>query len=364
MKILFVTHSLKVGGAERSLMELVRNLDGVVCDLVVPRWVRQSDDEIRAMFGPSLRRIVKAWLPFDRCYQGRAPWYRAIHRYLGTLLWRIAGGLLEQRISREGYDAIHLNSVTLHEMVDSRLPFIVHVREIVDIHLAGVARSLSAAHGIIFIDNSTKAPLASIATPSMVLNNPFAMRGLPVPVNAAARLLADPIDVTVFAIIGMLIPEKGVDRVIRAFRGVEHPETRLLVVGRGRHRRRLEQLARGDDRIVFWGEDRQIELVYALTDYVVRGEASFAVGRTMYEGLYAGAEVIVPAAPDNDVFDRERFAGRIHTYAPGDEAALREVMARLAVRKIIRQPPMSNVDDYVERFLAFVHESTGSPAMA
>ena len=151
------------------------------------------------------------------------------------------------------------------------------------------------------------------------MNNPFAMRASPVPDEAAARLKADPGDVTVFAIIGMVIREKGVDRVIRAFRGVGHPHARLLVVGRGRDRARFERLARGDDRIVFWGEDRAIERVYAMTDYVIRGEATFAVGRTMYEGLYAGSEVIVPASPEDEVFDRERFADRIHTYIPGDE---------------------------------------------
>ncbi|MBI3749172.1 MAG: glycosyltransferase [Chloroflexi bacterium] len=272
--------------------------------------------------------------------------------------------MTQARIAREGYDAIHLNSVTLHGMIRVDLPFIVHVREIVDIHHDRVARSLSNAHGVIFIDGATRGPFGPLTTPSIVLNNPFAMRAAPVPVDAAARIRADPADVTVFAIIGLLIPEKGVDRVIRAFRRVRHPDARLLVVGRGRDRGRLERLAGGDERIVFWGEDPEIERVYAMTDYVIRGEAEFAVGRTIYEGLYAGSEVVVPARPEDEVFDRERFAGRIHPYTPGDEDALAAVLDHLAVRKIIRQPPMSNVDDYVERFLAFVQESTGSPAMA
>jgi glycosyltransferase involved in cell wall biosynthesis len=358
MKLLFVTHSLKVGGAERSLELLVRNLEGVVCDLIVPRWARQSDDAIRAAFGPSLRRVHRTWLPYDRCYRGRPPTYRAIHRYAGALLWRLGGRRLDKRVAREGYDAIHLNSVILHPMVRTGLPFIVHVREIVELHHERVARSLAAARGAIFIDLATKAPFASLGTPNMVMNNPIAMGDSPVPADAAARLRANPADVTVFAIIGMLIPEKGVDRVIRAFRGVRRPNARLLVVGRGRDRSRLERLARGDDRIVFWGEDPQIERVYALTDYVIRGEATFAVGRTIYEGLYAGTEVIIPASPDDAVFDRERFAGRIHSYTPGDEADLRAVMERLADRKVIRQPVRSNVADYAEKFLAFVREST------
>lgn len=358
MKILFVTHSLKLGGAERSLTELVRNLDGVECDLIVPWWSRKTDGEIRAMFGPSLRRVERAWLPFDMCYRGRPPMRRAIHRYLGAWLWRLGRRRLEGRIAAERYDAIHLNSVTLHPMVRARLPFVVHVREIVDVHHGRVARSLAAARGVIFIDRATQAPFSSLGTPSVVMNNPFAMRAAAVPDDAAARLKSDPAVVTVYAIIGMLIPEKGVDRVIRAFRGVESPGVRLLVVGRGRDRARLERLGQGDDRIVFWGEDREIDRVYAMTDYVIRGEATFAVGRTMYEGLYAGSEVIVPTSEGDDVFDRERFAGRIHAYTPGDEDSLRAVMQGLAGRKIERQAPQSNVEDYVRKFISFVREST------
>ena len=358
MRMLFITHSLKLGGAERSLRELVRHLDGVDFDIVVPWWSRMADDDVRAMFGPSLRRVERTWLPFDLCYRGRPPWHRAIHRYVGAVLWRLGRRRLDRRIARGGYDAIHLNSVVLHPMVRPDQPFIVHVREIVDVHRDRVARSLGSARGVIFIDEATRAPFSSLRTPSIVLNNPFAMRAAAVPDTAATRLHAEPGEVTVFAIIGMLIAAKGVDRVIRAFRGVAQPNARLLVVGRGRDRSAFERLAKGDDRIVFWGEDREIERVYALADYVIRGEATFAVGRTMYEGLYAGTEVIVPAGPDNAIFDRDRFEGRIHTYEPGNEEALRSVMERLSGRKIDRKPPLSNVDQYVERFLSFVREST------
>jgi glycosyltransferase involved in cell wall biosynthesis len=362
MKILFVTHSVKLTGAQRSLSELVRNLDGVVCDLVMPWWSRGSDDEIRALFGPSLRRVERTWLPYDLCYWGRPPMHRAVHRYLGALLWRLGRRKLDERVMREGYDAIHLNTVVLHPMVRPDLPFIVHVREVVEVHHERVARSLAAARGVIFVNQATQAPFPSLGTPFEVMNNPFAMRASPIPTDAEARLKADPASLTIFAIIGMLIPEKGVDRVIRAFRRVDHPEARLLVVGRGREGGRLERLARGDDRIIFWGEDREIERVYALTDYVIRGDAKFAVGRTIYEGLYAGTEVVMPAGPEDAIFDRERFAGRIHPYAPGDEDALRIVLERLAGRKIARQPPLSNVDDYVARFLTFVRESTQAPS--
>ncbi len=358
MKLLFVTHSLKVGGAERSLRELIHNLDGVVCDLALPWWTRGSDEEIRAIFGLSLNRVERAWLPYDLCYRGRPPMRRAIHRYAGTLLWRIGRRRLDERFRRGDYDVIHLNTVVLHQLIRRDLPFTVHVREIVEVHHDRVARSLAAARGVVFIDQATQAPFSALETFSVVLQNPFDMHTVPLPADAAERLQADPADIIVFAIIGMLIPEKGVDRVIRAFRGVEGRRARLVVVGRGRERARLEGLAQGDSRIVFWGETRDIEPIYAMTDYVVRGEAAFAVGRTMYEGLYAGSEVIVPAASEDAMFERERFAGRVHSYVPGSEDDLRNVMQSLAVRKIARHAPISNAGDYVKDFLSFVRKTT------
>jgi hypothetical protein len=57
-RLLFVNHSLKLGGSTRSLRELIRGSVGE-CDLVVPRDEKSMDEAaMRAYFGPNVRRIA------------------------------------------------------------------------------------------------------------------------------------------------------------------------------------------------------------------------------------------------------------------------------------------------------------------
>ena len=91
---------------------------------------------------------------------------------------------------------------------------------------------------------------------------------------------------TIFAMIGTLNDEKGVPFAIEAFRSVKSPDARLLLVGYKPPgmQARLEQLAAGDPRIVFWGEEREIEQIYTLADYNLRGESYPCVGSNDLRG--------------------------------------------------------------------------------
>jgi glycosyltransferase involved in cell wall biosynthesis len=353
-RLLFVNHSLKLGGSTRSLRELIRNIQDAECDLVVPRDEKSMDDiAIREYFGLNVRRIFRFWLPFELCYRGRAPLWKSGYRWVGlAALWRLERARFE-KLAR-GYDAIHLNSVVLHPMLNAELPYILHVREIVDLDLARVRRNAQKARGVIFIDEATRAPFKDLPLhKSLVLNNAVDMTGVGAPVRDA-RLG----DATVFAIVGVLIPEKGVDRVIRAFRGTRAEHARLLIVGEGEQAGELKRLAAGDSRIVFWGVERQIERIYALADYVLRGEAYPCVGRTIYEALYAGCGVIIPGSlTEHTLFEHERFASRVHFYPPGDEARLCEVFDTLAPHKITGKRGESNVAAHVAAFDAFVADA-------
>jgi glycosyltransferase involved in cell wall biosynthesis len=355
LRVLFVNHSLNLGGSTRSLRELIANYRGVAIDLVVPHLDRSMDD-VRGYFGPNVREVHRKWLPFELCYRGRAPLLRAGHRWaFFAAAWRAQRDRF-YRFARD-YDVIHLNSVVLHPMITRELPMVVHVREIIDFDVARVKRNVAKARGVIFIDEATKAPFTGVPlAKTLVLNNPVDMTGVKDPPrDAAARIGGDPAKLTVFAMIGVLIPEKGVDRVIRAFKGTRDPNTRLVIVGGGTQEAELRALAAGDDRIVFWGVERAVEGVFALADYVLRGEAYPCVGRTIYEALYAGCGVIIPGAvTDHTLFEYERFAERVSFYSPGDEAALRGVFERLAGRKITQKRGESNAADHVAAFDAFV----------
>lgn len=359
LSLLFVTHSLHHGGATRSLRELIANYPGVTIDLVVPHRAAMTDDEARAYFGPNVRRILRFWLPFELCYRGRPSLWRHGHRWIALRLLWLTNRAAFYRLAAE-YDAIHLNSVVLHPIVRPDLPFVLHVREIVDLDLSAVRGSACSARGTIFIDEATRAPFRDLELRSITLNNPVDMTrvGAPPP-DSAARLGGDPAGLTIFSIIGVLIPEKGIDRVIRAFRATRDPRLRLVIVGEGLAEPALRELARGDARIVFWGFTPDVEPLFALSDYVLRGEAYPCVGRTIYEALYAGCAVIVPGPGDAPLFEYERFAPRIHFYPPGDEARLTTTFEALAGKKLAGKRGDSNVTGYIRDFDRFVRALTG-----
>lgn len=368
LKVLFITHTVDaMGGAARSLRELLLAWD-VDADLLLHRFNDQSDDAaIRAFFGPRIRRISRQWLPYDMCYRGRPTMAQSPRRHLlFPVLWRAQRDRFHRFVAREGYDVVHLNSVVLHPLVGATQPFILHVREILDGAQPAARASASRAAGVVFIDEATAAPFAGERLrASITLNNPVDMRGVgSLPPRAAERLGGDPAALTVFAMIGTLIPEKGADVVVEAFRRVAGASLRLLLVGDGdrEYRGRLQQLAAGDRRIVFWGNEPDIDAVLTLSDHVVRGEAYHCVGRTIYEALYAGCGVIVPGdATSHTFFEFDRFADRIHFYRPSDRAELARQLAARAGTKRLSTGGGANVEEYAQRFDRFVRGAVGKP---
>jgi glycosyltransferase involved in cell wall biosynthesis len=368
LKVLFVTHTADaMGGAARSLRELIHAWD-VDADVMVPRFNGVPDDAaVRALFGPRVRRVFRRWLAYDLCYRGRPRlWESARRHLLFPLLWRVDRDAFHRFVARERYDVVHLNSVVLHPLARADQPFILHVREILDGAQPQALASAARAAGVVFIDEATRAPFAAAPLRAgTVLNNPVDMRAVGrLPANAAGRLGGDPAALTVFAMVGTLIPEKGADVVIEAFRRTDAANARLILVGTGtpEYTARLERLAAGDRRIVFWGGERDIESIYTLADWVVRGEAYHCVGRTIYEALYAGCGAVVPGdAGDHTFFEYDRFAERIRFYHPSDREALGGVFRALAGHKLGAKKGESNVTHYAAEFDRFVRAAVGKP---
>ena len=363
LKLLTVAHSVGLGGAARSLRELVQAYDGADIDLAVPRFANAPDDEaIRQFFGPRLRRIFRFWLPWSEVYSGHAQvWQSARSHLLFPVMWRAERSRFARFVARERYDAVHLNSLVLHPMVTDDLPFILHVREILADRHVRVMSDAASARGTIFIDEATRAPFVRAPRHHVILNNPVDMTGVgQLPRDIEARLGGDPANLTIFAIIGDLTDEKGLPFVVESFRRVRSREARLVLVGRAlpAARAKLERFAGGDPRIVFWGEEREIAQIYTLADYVLRGEAYPCVGRTIYEALYAGCGVIVPGSREtHGMFEFQRFADRIHFYAPRDRSGFVAHLDALVRHKRVHKHGESNVQRYVVDFDRFVRDA-------
>lgn len=358
-KALFITHDVSFYGASRSLQQIIRNLEDTDIDLIVRKRFLGSHDlkALRFFFGDKINVVKEFCLPFDPCYQGKdaSKAMLALHK----IRWQQNAQNLYTFIKSGKYDYIHINSLVLHPIIKREQPFILHVREILDHPNEAVFRSLMDAHGVIFIDNATKKPFQHLQLRnSLVLNNPFDMRGIDSPHFQEWVGNSFYKDKVVFSIIGNVAPIKGVDISIQAFRNVKTKDALLLIVGKGNdeYLKYCKKLAGEDSRIIFYGEESEIEKIYALSDYIVRCDPQFCVGRTVYEGLYAGCEVMMPGTEDNknSLYEAEKFMDSITMYPPQDIKALSIIIADKSSVKLKKRKAGTNIATQIKLFSNFV----------
>jgi glycosyltransferase involved in cell wall biosynthesis len=356
---LFVTHDTGYYGAARSLQTLLRHYPTAQAELLITKWLTHANDlaEIKTRFGPHVSRVWEAYLPFDRCFKGKPS--ATLRSRVRDGLWRWSRKALLADIARRQFDFVYLNSLVLHPLVDEHMPFIVHVREIYDGTRPEVFESLAKAAGVIFIDEATRAPFGDrLAVPHVVLNNPFDIGEID---DAAVHRVRDRHGLarkTVFAVIGSMNENKGTAFAIECFKQTQRHDACLLIVGAGEdaYEAHCRELAAGLDGVVFHGFEREISAIYGVCDYVIRAEAYPCIGRTIYEGLYAGCGVIIPGSRDDAarMFDFARFQDRVFPYPPRDTEALTALFRTLPARTARPAPAVSNVDEFAVRFDGFV----------
>jgi hypothetical protein len=364
LKVLFITHDTSNYGASRSLQLLLRNYQDVEADLIVQRrfFGNHDHEDLRRRFGGQVNRIWEAFLPFATCYQyGRKGIvFGVLIRLYNLTLARTGSRLVERVAAAGGYDVVHLNSLVLHSLISDRHPFVLHMRDVYDGTDPIAVGNVQKARGVIFIDEATRRPFRDVLLRrSLVLNNPFNMSRVAefadyhpdLPGLDAARN-------TVFSTIGVANDKKGTGFIVGAFLKLKHPDARLLIVG-GREAAALaayRKLAQSDPRIIFWGEEPDIMKIYAISDYVLRGEEFPCVGRTVYEGLYSGCRVILPGDRDTPppMFEYETYRDSIFFYRPRNEEELLGLLQRLTGDKVRERRLRSNVDAYVRSVHDFI----------
>jgi glycosyltransferase involved in cell wall biosynthesis len=361
-KILFVTHALEsMYGASTSLRLLLDNYSDVEADLMLARSFRQPRDlgAIAASY-PAVRRAYEISIPLDLELVGlQRDMAAKAHGLAHWLGWQRDKGHFRRLVRDNRYDIVHFNSTVLHRMLTPGIPAVTHVREIVraDPRLPVIAKMANGL-GCVFIDSATRQPFArhEAAMHALTLNNPTDMRDVAQRIGALHHPRING-GTTVFSIIGQINAMKGVEMVIEAFRRGAGPSTLLLVVGGGTEAyiARCRASAGDDPRIVFWGEESDIKAVYAATDYVVRGEAQPCIGRTVYEGLYAGCRVILPGPMQpGSIFEAEQFGDAMAFYTAASRDALAATFDECSGKKVGTRVYRSNVSDYVRAFDGFL----------
>jgi glycosyltransferase involved in cell wall biosynthesis len=100
----------------------------------------------------------------------------------------------------------------------------------------------------------------------------------------------------VLGTVGRLVPEKGVDLLVRVFRLIysrgDEP-VRLVIVGGGAQRGEIEQLAGGDPRIVFAGAQENVAPFYCAFDAYASAARFEPFGLAILEAMAAGCPLVL-----------------------------------------------------------------------
>lgn len=368
MKALFVLHESKfVYGANRSLSELLKNIDYDFDILICKSFTKKIDEiEIRNLIGEHLKKIYICWLPRYRCYiYDKMGIISELSHYTNNVMAFIYSNQRKRIIKRGNYDYVHLNSLALFPVLDDNAVYIVHVRDIARSNYHNtkkLKRKMEKAKGIIYIDETTKAALQEVffENRGIVLNNPFSMLKIKeVSYEKSLKRYGINEGDTVFAMLGQVAESKGSKFVIQSFMKQHKDKSRLLIVGNHNHSygRECEEMAKDDKRIIFCGELKDTMGIYCISDYIVRGDAQFCIGRTIFEGLYAGCAVIVPGCKGDLQFfpEGEKFEGKILFYPPRNGSVLSDVIDVQTQYKQTDRILHSNVDSYVKKYSKYIN---------
>lgn len=372
MKALFIIHCQDpIYGASRSVGNLIRNLDADV-DIIFPFKVKRdgiTKEQIKQFYGS---RVGKVWfLPQPAKNYLEPHHFSYIHdikSFVKDILYALCRPVYSL-IYRRGYDFIHLNSSSVYPMLNSKYPMFIHMRESIKPQpfrgSKRFHRCLGRACGMIFISKEVEQTCASSDAPGIVLINPYDQSRLDrVDVDKARKRFELNGSETVYAIIGNIFPKKGVDFTIRAFRQAQLDNAVLLVIGKDTNNDGYEAEVRkeadGDPRIRFLGEISDMDEVYRVVDYVVRGDSETGAGRTVFESLYSGGGVLLMGTREDNLAPLElpaHMQERVHFYPVRDRDALARAFEATQHCRFDDRQFISNIPEYIERFTDFIMSS-------
>ncbi len=367
MKALFILHEgIFIYGANRSITGVLQNLT-YDYDLMICRSFTKRVDKaaLRELMGRHLGNIYEVWMPRYRCqYYDKVSVFRECSHIVNNILAFFAAGRRRRLIKAGGYDYVHLNSLVLYPVIDDHARYVIHAREIINPQYRRIdqfVRALQAAAGIIYIDEATKLPIEKLmrGNRTLVLNNPFDMTQIAqVDYEDSLRQCGVSLENTIFAMLGQVGDNKGSKFVLQAFMKHKNPNSRLLIVGNHDHAygRECEKMTKKDRRIIYCGELKNTGSVYRISDYIIRGEPQFCIGRTIYEGLFSGAGVIIPGRQSDIVKMQagEELQERIFFYEPESEESLTEMIDQCSYRKQSDREFRSNIEGYMEQYNGFI----------
>lgn len=369
MKVLIVMHSSNtIYGAAKSLQKLIETCDWDI-DIIYPnsffRPVKQDVIEKYAMgkagFAKSLYLPFREKAVYDKTFTVKEIIWESIKRTL-----EFFDRFKLKKIIKDGhYDFVLFNSIVLYPLFNITDNSIVYVREMVvdqsNVYKR-ILRKIGQVKKVIFIDKSITAPFNIKDLDYAVINNPFDMSSVNLLDSTTLRKKYEiPEKQIIISILGTISPDKGIDFVIETFNGLSRKDITLLIVGIGNpdYLTLCKQLAGNNTNIIFTGEIRTVDEIYCMSDYILRADLVFATGRTVYEGLYSGCDVIMQKEEDSDlnnISEFDSFKNNLHFYKTRDNSSLSGLLEGVKPVDKSKRKASSNVEAYFRKINDFLNE--------
>lgn len=383
VKCLLISHVLLTGiyGGATSLRTFLQHQNFLDIDVVLPlfifnifRWPKLIRQNLR-MLPHSINKVYFLPLPWSRCYEGSQTSRKAVAAYtLNNIIAYFFEPILRIIFKQKQYRFIYLNSLALNKLISAQYKTLVHVREVLSDHsplLPKTIDNLKKAAGLIFIDKRTqyafKKHTMNCSRPfECIINNPVDMSKARHLRQKKQQLINTSKsyrqEETIFSYIGSISKLKGIEFIIKAFITAKPTRAKLFVVGSDNNSyfNYCKLLAADNPSIKFLGElqsDAMME-IYAASDYVLRGDPDFRIGRTVYEALYAGCNVILPEYSLDDMMDPElsHFDNELIFYKPRDSKSLAEALKNAAEKnkKSNYTGPSGNISEHCQNVKSFI----------
>lgn len=179
------------------------------------------------------------------------------------------------------------------------------IPHVATLHLTYAERELGDCDGLVCIADWQRATLGAFDGEVAVVRNwlPAAVAEAldattPEQVVALRRSWQAGKETFVFGSVGRLVPEKGMDLLVRAFRAAfpqGHEPVALVIVGAGPQHGELVQRAGGDKRIILAGAQENVAPYYLSFDAFVSAARFEPFGLAILEAMAAGCPLVLTA---------------------------------------------------------------------
>jgi len=376
MKILFITHDVGIYGAARSINLHIKSLlrNDIVKNEDISLLYAKAFFRKTAIKPDSLKEIKykkSILLPTSMIIKGHEKTAFNTFKYMVKNIVSLVFCFFYLRLQLKYLkpDIIHLNSLTIWPLLfilPKKYRTIIHIREIYNENVNIITKkilqkALLRAYKIIAIDEGVKKALRGIAYDVKVLRNPFDMENARVLRETDRESLYERINLSpelkTVALIGRIQPLKGQTFFLDLAESYLDKENTVFLVigtsGNSNYCSLVTEKAKKCANVRILGGFEEMDDIFPILDVIVRCEDFLPLGRTVFEGYYAGCSVLLPVKEEDDITEIRQFLNDgIWLYKARNITDISEKLKLiLDSNNSFRNRPSGNLKRYSQEFM-------------